>query len=429
MQRVLKFVKYIREFGWEPIVLTVEDGDFPARDESLLDEIPKDAKVYRTKIFEPYDLYRRLTGKGKNSAVDVNNINKAGKRKFSDSIAEFIRATFFIPDARSGWKKHAVREGKKIIDAEKPDIIFSSSPPYTCALIAMELKKYAETSGGRKLKWVSDFRDAWTGYLTTPDRWFLPAAIDKKMERNTLAASDVVTIVASGIKDDFERKYPEISGKTKYVLLRNGFDADDYKDVPANAGKNSRFTIVYTGSMYGKRNPYYFLDTVTELAKEGKIDKNKIRFIFVGRMGSDILDYINSSVLKDCIDLISYVPHSESIKYLMQADAMLLLIDEDKYSKMILSGKVFEYLGAAMITGKPVLAIAGEGEAADLIRETSGGEIIPHHDPEKLKEVFLKIYNSFFKNNTSSSVNSNAIKQYDRRLLTKKLVDVFDANI
>jgi hypothetical protein len=426
VQRVLKFVKYLPEFGWEPIVLTVEDGDFPARDESLLKEIPENTKVFRTKIFEPYGLYRKLTGKGKGAAVDVDNINKSGKRKLSDRLAEFIRATFFIPDARRGWKKHAIKEGKKIIDSEKPDIIFSSSPPYTCALIAMELKKYAGGKYGRKVNWISDFRDAWTGYLSTPDRWFMPAAIERKMEKETLNNADALTVVATGIKDDFDRKYPKISNKKKYILLRNGFDSGDYTGAKYDGSKNEKFTIVYTGSMYGKRNPYYLLDTVADLAAKGKVDKKKIKFIFVGRMGGEILEYISNSPLKDTIELVEYVPHSESINYLMKADAMLLLIDEDKYSKMILSGKVFEYLGAGLITGKPVIVIAGEGEAADLIRETSGGEVIPHHNPAKLEEVFLKYYNGFFENNTTSSVNKEKIKQYERRLLTKRLAEVFD---
>lgn len=428
VQRVLKFVKYLPSFGWKPIVLTVEDGDFPARDESLLKEVPADIDVHRTDIFEPYGLYRKLTGKPGNTAVDVNNIDGGSKSRLSDKLAEFIRATFFIPDARIGWKKHAVKEGKKIIDELKPDIIFSSSPPYTCALIAMELKKYAEKSTGKKIPWVSDFRDAWTDYLTTPNRWFLPKMIDKKYERTTLDKADAVTIVASGMKDDFERKYPEVSAKTNFVLLRNGFDADDYKHAALPQKRNDKFTIVYTGSMYGKRNPYYLLDTVSELVKEGKVNKDKIKFIFVGRMGSDIQDYINNSPLKECIELISYVPHTESIIYLMNADAMLLLIDEDKYSKMILSGKVFEYLGASALTGKPVFAIAGDGEARDLLNETNTGIITPHSHPEILKENYLKLYNGFFENNNAilPSYNKAAIEKYERKLLTKQLAEVFE---
>ena len=431
MQRVLKFVKYLPEFGWKPIVLTVKDGDFPARDESLLKEVPADIDVHRTDIFEPYDLYRKLTGKSKNTAVDVNNIDGGTKSKLSDRIAEFIRATFFIPDARIGWKKYAVKEGKKIIDEQKPDIIFSSSPPYTCALIAMKLKKYAEKKYSKPVPWVSDFRDAWTDYLTTPNRWFIPKKIDKKYERTTLDKADTVTIVASGMKDDFERKYPDVSAKTDFVLLRNGFDSEDYKHTKTSTEKNVKFTMVYTGSMYGKRNPYYLLDTIAELANNGKVDKNKIKFIFVGRLGSDILDYINNSLLKECIELVTYVPHSVSIDYLMKADAMLLLIDEDKYSKMILSGKVFEYLGASALTGKPVFAITGDGEAKDLLIETKAGIINPHHQPEVLKENYLKLYNGFFENNTAilPTSDTKAIEAYERKLLTKKLAEVFDKQL
>jgi len=426
VQRVLKFVKYLPEFGWQPIVLTVKDGDFPARDESLLNEVPKDVSVHRTDIFEPYGYYRKLTGKKKGQAVDVDNIEKGSKKRFSDRLAEFIRATFFIPDARRGWKKFAVAEGKRIINEEKPDLIFSSLPPYTCALIAMELKQYAKKKHGKDIPWVSDFRDAWTDYLTTPNRWFLPKKIDRHYEKTTLDKADVLTIVASGMKDDFERKYPEISKKTNYVLLRNGFDSEDYTHTNYTGTRNDKFTVVYTGSMYGKRNPYYFLDTIAGLVKSGKVDVNKIRFIFVGRLGGDIQNYINNSALKSAIETISYVPHSESINYLMKADTMLLIIDEDKYSKMILSGKVFEYLGASLITGKPVFTIAGDGEAKDLIEEVSGGVVVPHHHPEILSEEYLKLYNGFFENNTTFLPDTEAIKRYERKLLTKKLAEVFD---
>lgn len=425
VQRVLKFVKYLPEFGWQPIVLTVKDGDFPARDESLLNEIPKNINVHRTDIFEPYGYYRKLTGRKKGQAVDVDNIEKGSKKKFSDKLAEFIRATFFIPDARRGWKKFAVAKGKKIIDEQKPDLIFSSSPPYTCALIAMELKQYAKKKG-LDIPWVSDFRDAWTDYLTTPNRWFLPKKIDKNYERTTLDKADVLTIVSKGMQDDFERKYPEISKKTKYVLLRNGFDSEDYSGIQFENIKNEKFTVVYTGSMYGKRNPYYFLDTVSDLVKQGKVYINKIRFIFVGRMGGDIQSYINESQLRQAIETISYVPHSESINYLMHSDAMLLIIDEDKYSKMILSGKVFEYLGASLLTNKPIIAIAGEGEAKDLIEEVKGGIVVPHNHPEILKEQYLKLYNGFFENKTTFLPDPNAIKQYERKLLTKRLSEVFN---
>jgi hypothetical protein len=319
-----------------------------------------------------------------------------------------------------------VREGKKIIEAEKPDLIFSSSPPYTCALIAMDLKNYYEKKYGKHINWVTDFRDAWTDYLTTPKRWFIPSAIDKRYEKNVLDNSDAVTMVANGIKYDFDRKYPDVSAKTKYYLIRNGYDPVDYVNAKFDHRKNEKFTVVYTGSMYGKRNPFYMLDNVFELVNEGKVEINKVRFVFVGRMGGEIRDYVMKSPLNRSIEYIPYVTHSESINYLMNADAMLLLIDEDKYSKMILSGKVFEYLGAARITGKPIFAIAGNGEAKDLIEETKAGIVTPHNNPMQLKENFLKLYNGFFENKQTFSPDPEAIKKYERKLLTEQLARLFN---
>ena len=115
VQRVLKHVQYLPEFGWNPIVLTVSNGQFPARDESLLERIPKNVPVYRSKIYEPYDIYRKLTGKKAGTAIDVNVIKKDSQKiGFKDKIAELIRATFFIPDARIGWRLSAGKAINKI---------------------------------------------------------------------------------------------------------------------------------------------------------------------------------------------------------------------------------------------------------------------------------------------------------------------------
>src|SRR5206468_8511877 len=160
-----------------------------------------------------------------------------------------------------------------------------------------------------------------------------------------LEKADAVSIVANGIKEDFDNKYPEVSREKKYVLIRNGFDAEDFSN-RRESEKQRNFKIVYTGSMYGKRNPYFFIETVAELVKTNSIDKDKLKIIFAGRCAGEIYEFLMTCKIKDVIEFILYLPHSESIKLLLQADVMLLLIDEDKYSKMILSGKVFEYLGA-----------------------------------------------------------------------------------
>ncbi len=159
VQRVLKFVKYLPEFGWQPVILTVQDGDYPARDESLLAEIPRHAIVYRTKIFEPYRLYRKLTGKPADAPVDVENIPQGGRKKSpAELFAEIVRSTFFIPDARIGWYPYAIPAGLRIIKEHSIKAIYSSSPPYTTSVIARKLHR--ET----RVPWVAGFRDRLDGF-------------------------------------------------------------------------------------------------------------------------------------------------------------------------------------------------------------------------------------------------------------------------
>ncbi|MDA3871426.1 MAG: glycosyl transferase family 1, partial [Candidatus Marinimicrobia bacterium] len=153
VQRVLKFAKYLPQFGWQPIILTVKNGEYSAIDESLIKEIPKECIVYKTKTFEPYNLYKKFVGKKKDEKLPTYILNTNKNDNLNNKIAKWIRANLFIPDARIGWISHIVREGMKIIEKENPDIIFSSSPPHSLQIGA---KKLAKKSG---LKWVADFRD------------------------------------------------------------------------------------------------------------------------------------------------------------------------------------------------------------------------------------------------------------------------------
>lgn len=414
VQRVLKFVKYLPDFGWQPIVLTVQDGDFPARDESLMAEIPPHATIYRTKIFEPYRLYRKLTGKPARAPVDVENIpRRSGKKPFAQTAAEFIRATFFIPDARVGWFPYAVAQGRDIIEREGVDAIYSSSPPYTAAIIARHLHR------ATKIPWVAGFRDPWTGFLSTPNRWFIPRAIDRSMEYSVLRDATIVEAAWRGILKDMMQKYPELPC-TKFFYLPNGFDSADYPNDVALV--RDRFTVTYTGSMYGVRNPKTFLQAVEELVSEGKVDRTKIRLKFIGRFGSEVQEMFASSRVRDAIEVVSYLPHGESVRELLRASALLLVVDETKDSAEIVPGKVFEYLGAR----RPILALAPRGAVAELLEETRAGFVAPNHDVEAIKRAFLECYEKFGYRGKTFEPNDDAIRRYERREITNQLAVLLD---
>lgn len=412
VQRVLKYTRYLPEFGWEPIVLTVENGTFPAIDESLLEEIPPEAKIFRTKIIEPYDLYRIFTGKTKNVAIDVNVIKKEGqKQSFLEQIAEFIRATFFIPDARVGWLLTAKRKAIEIIDNLGVDVIYSSSPPYTCSLIGRYSKRK------RNLPWIAGFRDPWTGFISTPKRWFIPALIDSNLEHSVFLESDFVEIAWEGIMNDALSKYPDLP-KEKFIHIPNGFDSADFPSIEYK--KNKIFTLTYTGSLYGRRNPESLFLALEKLIQEKNITPNDFKLQFLGRMGSEVMQMIESTNFRGSIEFIGYLPHHESIERLMKSDASLLIIDESKESKEIVPGKVYEYLGV----GRPILAIGPtNGAVAKLLAECQAGLIAHQTQIEEIANNFLNLFSSW-KTNQTFKTNKELIKRYERKEHTKKLAEI-----
>src|SRR5690606_22361968 len=108
VQRVLKFAKYLPEFGWEPIILTVKDGEYPAYDKSLIQDVDPDLKVFSTRSLEPFKIYKALSGQKSNSSID-NYVLKNEKPGLLPKIFKWIRFNLFIPDARLGWIPFATR--------------------------------------------------------------------------------------------------------------------------------------------------------------------------------------------------------------------------------------------------------------------------------------------------------------------------------
>lgn len=415
VQRVLKYIQYLREYGWQPVVLTVSNGDFPARDESLMSKIPPDIHVERTHIYEPYDLYRLFMGAKKNTPIDVNVIKKETQRRSAkEHIAEWVRATFFIPDARIGWLPTAVSAGMRLIEQFDIQAIYSSSPPYTASLIARQLKRKTG------LRWVAGFRDPWTQFLTTPNRWFLPAAIDRSLEHSVFREADAVECAWQGIINDAIGKYPQLP-REKFYHIPNGFDSSDFPVVSRH--RNHKFTITYTGSMYGRRNPASFFKALELLIWMQKLNPQDIHLRFVGRFGAEVHEMFQNASFRESIEILSYVPHEQSVAYLLRSDALLLIVDEAKESEEIVPGKVYEYVGVQ----KPIIAVAPAHSAiAKLLEETKAGAVAHQSDVEGCARIIEQYYDAW-KSGTTAHQHSDAVAAYERRQLTGQLAQLLSA--
>ena len=413
VQRVLKFAKYLPEFGWDPIILTVQNGEYPAIDESLAKDIPEGCKVYKTKALEPSLFYRKFTGMKSDEKIPVANLaqkNVSWKKKLSN----WIRLNLFVPDAKIGWIPYAVAQGKKIIREEQPDIIFSSSPPPTVHLIANKLSKW---SG---LKWVADFRDPWTEihYYKTTKRSRLTRLIDATFERKCLDNSNAVTCVSNmDIELDYKLK---VKDKNKFYFVPNGYDESDFEHFNPVFLKD-KIVIAHSGSVGIERSPEVIFKIVRRLTDESLINERNFELLVIGKIEPAIVSLIESYKIEKYVSIIPYMPHKASIKAISHSNLLLLLITKSENNKRILPGKTFEYIRMK----KPIIALGPVGgEVSKILSGTKTGQTFEYSDEQSienyLKSFLLKSRKGLFHQ------NSTDISNFSRQNLTLKLSDVFN---
>lgn len=398
VQRSLKFVKYLHEFGIQPIVLTVDDkkASYPIIDDTLKDEIPDTVKVIRTNTFEPLNLYKKVSKQGDYPHSGFVNESNPG---FFAKASRFIRGNFFIPDARVGWNKHLIRKAGEIIEKENIDIIITSSPPHSTQVAALKLKeKY-------HVKWIADLRDPWTDIYYYKEMMHLPFAKrkDAKLEKEVLDNADKVITVSDDLKRIFSGK---IINPDKLEVIFNGYDETDLKSVKRKEVED--FTIVYSGTIADSYKVDSFLKATSELLNEGF----KFEINFVGKVSENIKDQIDQFGLKENVKYFGYLKHKESLNHVINSSALLLVIPEIENNKGIITGKIFEYLGAQ----KPIIGIGPiDGDAGRLIDFCNAGKMFDYNDFIGVKKFVHQLI-------TFSNFHANDnYKEFSRRHQTEKL--------
>lgn len=407
VQRWLKFVKYLQEFGIEPVVYTVEQPNYLIEDVSLLDEIPTNIKILRQPIWEPNKILS-LFKKNKNSeSTGFLNPNPSVFGK----LLQYIRANYFIPDARKFWIRPSVKFLKKYVSENTIDMIITSGPPHSMHLIGLELKKQLG------VKWISDFRDPWTEIDYFNQLPLTKKSVEKhqKLEQEVLKNADAVLVIGETMKEKFQKLSNNI------YIITNGFDGSDLKTEEIQLDKN--FTITHVGLMNADRNPKVFWKVISEICNTNESFLNDLEIKLIGKVAVEVDTSIKQYKLKK-VKKITYRLHEEVQKYQLQSQVLLLAVNNVPSAKGILTGKVFEYLQAK----RPILAIGPtDGDLAAVLKETNSGIIINFNDAIKLKETILNLYQEYKKANLV--VASKNIEKYHRKALTEKLSKIIKDTI
>lgn len=413
VQRFLKFSKFLPEFGWEPIIITVDNGSYPYLDESLVKEISPSLRVYRTKTFEPFEFYNLLRGK-KGKSLPVVSVGSHNKKSFFQTVSEYVRANFFIPDARKGWVSYAVKQAEEILSNEKVDAIITTGPPHSAHLIGLQLK---EKFG---LKWLADFRDPWTGifYNNFLPRTEVTKQKDKALETKVLQTADMVTVISPGMKKEFE------SRARKIEVVSNGYDEEDFSMSEVRSPKSEEFVIRYVGNLMSSQNLEVLWKCISELSASDIGHRTSVKLEFIGRVDDAVKKSISENGLDSIVHYLDFVDHRKAIQLMQEASMLLFAIPDVKDNEVILTGKLFEYLASTseMISFGPV-----NGNATEILTATGRKKMIAYNNAEETQKQLLSALNYFEQTKTVFKYSDNKHQIYSRRNQTSILARHLDA--
>ena len=327
VQRWLKFVKYLQDFGITPVVYTVDNPEYTLVDAELQNEIPRNLEVLKKPIQEPNKILSKLKSKQQETSAGFLNPDPS----FLEKQLQYIRANYFIPDARKFWVKPSVKYLSEYLKNNKIDIVITTGPPHSLHLIGLELQKTIP------VKWIADFRDPWTDIdyfhqlpLTDKSR-----QKHRELEHKVVQNADQVLVVGKTMKENYKQFNKNIH------VITNGFDGV----LLGNKSElDKKFTFTHVGMMNADRNPKTLWKVLSELVQEDKRFASVLKIKLIGKVAREVKESIHKNQLEKYTEFIDYLPHNKVLDYQKSAQILLLAVNNVPASKGIITGKIFEYL-------------------------------------------------------------------------------------
>lgn len=352
IQRTLRFVKYLHEYGWEPIVLTAHPRAYERISDDLLSDIPKGTIIKRAPAF---DTARHFSLLG----------------RYPGLLAR--------PDRWISWLPGATVMGLSMIKRYRPEAIWSTYPIATAHLIGANLEKH---SG---LPWIADFRDPMVqdGYPADPKIW----RSFQKIEETTTDHASICTFTTPGAADFYAQRYHDAANR--FRVIENGYDEETFAGIsadtpPLNLGK---VTFLHSGIVYPtERDPTQFLSAIRTLIDNRRIAPTQICIRFRAAVHEAFLkSLIEKLDLSDCIELLPPVTYNEALTEMLRADVLVIMQASNCNNQVPV--KLYEYLRA----GRPIIALTDPaGDTAHVLRDTGINAIAPLDNAEAIAELLAR---------------------------------------
>ncbi len=396
VQRPLKFIKYLKKYGWNPIVLCPEPGAYHVFDESLNQDLEDlSIEVHRVKG---------------NTLLHTTGSRKLLLPTWLEGFLRKISLFFWLPDNKKGWIKEGFLSAKRIIEDRDIELVFASAPPYSNLMLANRIKKVFD------LPLVMDLRDDWleSHFIEYPTRFHRSKM--EGMERETLENADCLITINKYIANSIRARF-----SNRLEIIPHGYDAEDFEEHPNANKKNKKVTFLYSGTFYEQSGPETFLQAVAKFLKANPEYRSRIELQFQGNLNENIRKLFVQNSLDGLIKEFDYVNHKQAVRNLMEADILWMNNAHKKRPEAISFGKTYEY----MASGKPILALLPEGDAKDTLEEYGAAYIVDPDDVDATSSAIDQIIKDM-EGDKLPELNKEFIATFDREKLTMQLAELFN---
>ncbi len=363
VQRWVYFCKYLKDFGYDPIVLTVDDKSaaYRIKDETLLSQIDT-ISVFKTKTRDPLKFYSYLISGNKNKVIPSGEVNNSSKGWFN-KVATFIRGNFFIPDARKGWNRYAYKKAMELIESEEIQYLITTGPPQSTHLVGRKIKRKLPN-----IKWIADFRDPWVDIYYNQDLPRMKWAIkkDQSLEKSVLTSADHILSVGSRLSDLLFKKVNV--NQERFSHIYNGYDAEVMDAIKIES--HDHFEMSFVGTLTRKQS-YSAGIEMLKLVVES-FQHLDLRFCFAGNIEPEIMEEFENALPSVKFIQKGYISHQKAQRLIKNSQLLFNFLAEMTHSEILISGKQMEYIA----TGNPILCIGNtKGELAAIMEDIPNGAV------------------------------------------------------
>lgn len=425
--RVIKFCKFLPEFGWEPVVLTVREKKTSTLDPALSDGLDPDLKVYRAFNLDPLWRWERwrsrnadheqpVTDKPRKPAPSTPAVAPGG---YATGRKQSLLAAINTPDPDVFWVPAAVAEGMKIVRHEHVQAVLTTSPPPSTHLVGAWLSRLA------RIPHIVDFRDLWTQgprYHLIP-RPTVCRQYERQLEKWVLGGAGHIVAATESFVTQLRDKNRYLPAD-RLTAITNGLDPDDFAHVDFPQQKNPKFTVLHLGSLYGLRDPGFFFEALTRFLADRPGASDQINVRMIGSTGEH-KRRIEGTPLEGVVVFEGHKPQAEVLSELWAADLLLLILGFVTTESATIPAKLFEYLAS----GRPILALTPPGEAKTLIERHDLGGVVTEPDVEATCRILDRYFEDWRQRTGPPSSSLNIPEVFTRRHQAEQLARILDRTV